>query len=551
MIATWMLYCVAVGVLLSCGALALEQAVRPLGWATRWTWAAALLLTLAVPAATRFLPALRPAPTVARPTTTAAKVTATVTSLPRRARPAWMDAARFDGPLAAAWGASSAAVVLALAGMAAVLERRRRRWARLEVDGVSVLVSGDTGPAVVGLVRSRIVLPRWAVDADPQARRLVLEHEQEHVRAGDPRLLALALAIAVLTPWNPAVWWQLRRLRLAVEVDCDARVLRRRADVRAYGAVLLEVGRRTVHSRLAAAAFAEPVSSLERRIRIMTAPRVRRPVLRAAAFGAVAAALVAAACETPAPTQPGAGTARALYREPGAGFAKTPLTPETAVATYFPQVARDGLPAGEFLLFVISPEGGVLRHERMSGGTDGAMLRAVATGIGMSQVRSVDVMKPRVGQPGPLPAAIVWVQLKGEGEDPAAITLSRHSSSGDGGRSGQQFKVSGVRTAHGFAATATQGPGATGGTTDPAELTAAVERFYTPQLVAAGVHGQARAEYTVGTDGNVRILSVTTDVPALEPVMRSIVESLTLRPTASPVRLVIRFEPDRVPSRSR
>src|SRR5262249_47224216 len=135
-------------------------------------------------------------------------------------------------------GASSTAVSLALAGMAALLARRRRRWVRVEVDGVPVLVSGDTGPAVVGLLRSCIVLPRWAVDADPEARRLVLEHEQEHVRAGDPRLIALALVAAALMPWNPAVWWQLRRLRLAVEVDCDARVLRRRGDVRAYGAVL-------------------------------------------------------------------------------------------------------------------------------------------------------------------------------------------------------------------------------------------------------------------------------------------------------------------------
>ena len=29
----------------------------------------------------------------------------------------------------------------------------------------------------------------------------------------------------VLMPWNLPLWWQWRRLRFAIEVDCDARVL--------------------------------------------------------------------------------------------------------------------------------------------------------------------------------------------------------------------------------------------------------------------------------------------------------------------------------------
>jgi hypothetical protein len=39
-------------------------------------------------------------------------------------------------------------------------------------------------------------------------------------------VLGVALLVAVLVPWNLPVWRQLRRLRLAMEVDCDARVLR-------------------------------------------------------------------------------------------------------------------------------------------------------------------------------------------------------------------------------------------------------------------------------------------------------------------------------------
>ncbi|HET7462897.1 MAG TPA: M56 family metallopeptidase, partial [Longimicrobium sp.] len=296
MIAPWMLYCVAVGVLLSACAAALDGALRPLGRPTRGTWMAALVLTLALPAAVRMFGALPPvaprhpaAPTLpAAPAPKTAADAPVTRSLPRITPPALprvIDVQRLETPLATLWIGSSAAGALVLAALTGALARRRRGWAAAEVDGVPVLVSADVGPAVVGLLRGRIVLPRWVVDGDAESRALVLEHEREHVRAGDPRLLACALLLAVLTPWNPAVWWQLRRLRLAVEADCDARVLRRRGDVRAYGAVLLEVGRRASRSRLAAAAaFAEPVSTLERRIRIMTAPRARRPLLRAAAL---------------------------------------------------------------------------------------------------------------------------------------------------------------------------------------------------------------------------------------------------------------------------
>ncbi|HEU0298591.1 MAG TPA: M56 family metallopeptidase, partial [Longimicrobium sp.] len=189
--------------------------------------------------------------------------------------------------------------------------------------------------------RSRIVLPEWVVrDAEPGVRALLLEHEREHLRAGDPRLLALGLGAVALMPWNPAAWWQLRRLRLAVEMDCDARVLARRADVRTYGALLLEVGRRASGDRMiTAAAFSEPASFLERRIRMMTLPRARRPLPRALAFGGMAALLVAAACRAPGPARPTPTDPPAPPQTTAAaGVADAPVAPaatartETAIA---------------------------------------------------------------------------------------------------------------------------------------------------------------------------------------------------------------------------
>ena len=105
--------------------------------------------------------------------------------------------------------------------------RAARRWPTVEVDGARVLVSERLGPAVFGLLR-RASSCRAGCSRQPEQMRVIaLRHEREHVAARDHALLAVALLLMALAPWNPALWWQLRRLRFAIEIDCDARVTRR------------------------------------------------------------------------------------------------------------------------------------------------------------------------------------------------------------------------------------------------------------------------------------------------------------------------------------
>lgn len=222
---------------------------------------------------------------------------------------AWLDSPALDKPLAVVWIASSslAALVYALAWLA--LRRAARRWRKARLDGGDVLISSRLGPAMFGLVRPRIVLPRWLLDAPGDLRSMVLRHEREHVAGRDQLLLTAGLALAALAPWNLALWWQLRRLRLAIETDCDARVVRGGADAAAYAKVLLEVRQRRVAVPLAAVALTEPVSDLERRIGlILQAPR-RMSRLAAAGAALVAATLIVAACAITPPAPP-AGSAR-------------------------------------------------------------------------------------------------------------------------------------------------------------------------------------------------------------------------------------------------
>src|SRR5256885_14311722 len=366
MIAAWMLYCVAIAVLFVVVGEALERALHLAGRATRWAWVAALAGSSLVPAAAL----LRPSACAALPVPLAQPV---VAELPATAMDQRVDGALpkpgpsfslgdLDTALARVWGLSSAALLLSLGAAALRLAALRRGWRAATVDGRAVLVSDNVGPAVAGLWRPRIVLPEWALRLSDRERRLMLAHEDEHVRARDPWLLAAAAAVLLLAPWNLIWWWQLRRLRLAVEMDCDARVLARDANAPAYGELLLRVGRRRARMPLGAPALGEPVSFLGRRIRRMATELPRWRWAGATAAGIVAAAAIIAACEAPRPVGPHAPgdqsavveTERGPY-SPGASYLRV-LAHE-----YHPEVFAHPLP-GAAVAFVFDAQDSVVGH---------------------------------------------------------------------------------------------------------------------------------------------------------------------------------------------
>jgi hypothetical protein len=194
-----------------------------------------------------------------------------------------------------AWLAASLGTLAAFA-----LTRRRLRRACAacpvrRVAGTRVRVAERAGPMVVGVLDPQIVLPRWAVDGPADELLLIVRHEREHVAAGDPWLLALATAAVAVMPWSAALWWQHRRLRLAVETDCDARVLAAGGSRESYGRVLLRTASHA-SSLAGALAWGGRWSHLERRILAMTARRPRHALARALPLAAFALALAAAAC---------------------------------------------------------------------------------------------------------------------------------------------------------------------------------------------------------------------------------------------------------------
>jgi TonB family protein len=284
----WLVYATVVALLLGLAALVAEGSAREVGRPARWIWLAAMVGAVVLPVLAFVRPSAGGVPVMP------ALAVLTLPAIEAAAAGPVRAALEPVAVVLGGWVVVSLGLALVVMVSALRLRAARRDWRPSELDGVQVWLTRDLGPAAFGLGRASIVVPSWVVELEASVRRLLLLHEREHVRAGDPRLLLGALLIAVAVPWNPVLWWMLARLRLAVEMDCDARVLGRAGDARTYGRVLLEVGRRR-GGRGLVVAFAEPRRFLERRIRRITASRSPLARRRAAALGALALAPLAVA----------------------------------------------------------------------------------------------------------------------------------------------------------------------------------------------------------------------------------------------------------------
>jgi hypothetical protein len=128
-------------------------------------------------------------------------------------------------------------------------------------------------------------------------------HEHEHRRAGDQLVGAIGELAVALVPWHVALWYALRRLRCALELDCDARVLRRESDVERYGHLLLRCAQSGGLAGTLTTWLRGPAGTLELRIRAMTAPRPSHRLRAACLYAATVCAALAGigALRRPAP----------------------------------------------------------------------------------------------------------------------------------------------------------------------------------------------------------------------------------------------------------
>lgn len=259
----------------------------------------------------------------------------TLTGLPWLRWPQWSG---LESLFTVLWVTSSVLTLLIFTYVWLSVRRRIRHMDIVPLEGQNVFVSDRLGPAVFGFFKPRVILPRWLLE-NAELRDPVLRHECAHIASRDQLVLLGALLLAAAMPWNIGLWWQVRRLRIAIEIDCDARVLRAGTDPAIYGEALLTVRRRLSSVPLGAVALGEPISKLERRIRIMTEKTRKFRIRRFLSQFALAVSLGSLAWAVNAPAQQDALEGNSRFQ---------PVWPEflPVVDSYAGSIAadNDGLP---------------------------------------------------------------------------------------------------------------------------------------------------------------------------------------------------------------
>jgi beta-lactamase regulating signal transducer with metallopeptidase domain len=373
MITQLMIYGTEVAVLVSIAAWAIEQVAMWRGFARRGCWTAALLLTVGIPIVSILIPAQAPpqnpvTPAVAFSQDAPALPAAAPSTLARRTdihavSPAPesatqnLSAVTLETILVAAWWTGSCGMLIAYAFLTLRLRRAAQNWHSEQINGQRVWITDSIGPAVYGFFSPKILLPEWLLQADGKERAAALVHERSHLEARDPALLLLGLLLVTLLPWNLPLWWQLRRLRFAIEVDCDARVLTQGLTPRDYGRALLAIGERGIAAPMGAVALTEPASQLLRRIKIMTTDIAKPGKTAILATIVLASVCIGVAAHTQAPT-----ITTDLPRKLPAEDNKAHPQIEALVRTTYPQFFHDAGNTGpELVNLFLNPDGSLYR----------------------------------------------------------------------------------------------------------------------------------------------------------------------------------------------
>jgi hypothetical protein len=361
-IAAFMVYSVALSALVAVAAWLLEAALIASGRARRRAWITGIAISLSLPVC---MALIEPAGSTALPALTHPSALdiprgVLVTYVVPAAADVSIGGASLDDLALGSWVLASFALLLFYGVSLWRLARQARRWPTSLVGKERVTVAQDVGPAVFGWLQPRVVFPRWLLTAPKDTQEMAFRHEREHLIARDPQVLTTATLLFALFPWNAPLLWMLRRLRFAMEVDCDARVVRGGADPAVYGEALLYVSQRQSPAPATSIALIERPSQLERRINIMFASPRRFPALVAATSLALAASCLYAATNVDAP-------ARAVVSVP-LKPAPTPMKLggifEQMLASKFPGVLEEKVTGTTVVVALVNPDLSVTRAEK-------------------------------------------------------------------------------------------------------------------------------------------------------------------------------------------
>lgn len=173
----------------------------------------------------------------------------------------WLGAAHAAGDptglIVAVWAVGAAVSLILLIGS-------QRAFLRKAAAGLA-------GPAVVGVIFPRIILPaNFETRFNEGERRMILAHERAHLARRDAQVIGVAALIRCVCWFNPLVHLAVRLARLDQELACDAHVLAQRPqDRRLYAEALLRSQYSTLPLSFGCSWPARPSHPLEERIAML------------------------------------------------------------------------------------------------------------------------------------------------------------------------------------------------------------------------------------------------------------------------------------------
>ncbi len=402
MLLQWMAYCVLVSACVLAVAGVVDRLRRARGHSTRGVWVAALVACVAVSIGV----ALRPRTTVPAASTGSVAVLGAIPNAAVVSSP--VDA---NNVVLLLWFFGSVSTVGLLAIGVAQLNASRRRARRVMLSGREVAITESVGPGAVAFGAPKILVPRWAIDLAPAGIDLLIAHEDEHVRSHDAVIALAATLPVVLMPWNPALWWGVRRLRTAMEVDCDARVLRHGHNVKQYGGLLLYIaGRGRTGGLPVLLPFFDSTHQLQHRILAMTSSHaLSRGKTALLLVAAVSAIFVACETRRPEPLAPISdvvivdGTAQPLKMTEEEAASRKRAVAEALAAG---QAKGTETPMNGTVLIVRDAEGKVVHKGLMA---DAKLYMASITS---DQIERVEVIKGKAALPENAKDGVIYVTLK-------------------------------------------------------------------------------------------------------------------------------------------
>jgi beta-lactamase regulating signal transducer with metallopeptidase domain len=327
MMLQWMAYAALCAALFAGAAACVEYVCASHHRARRGVWLVAIVLSVIVPIAS-------PARNVSVAAPAIMATVPTMSDAPAAQPP------QIDLVVLTAWATASllfAALLLVAHWRTSIVLRSCRRGS---IGGRAAFISRDFGPAVVGVFRHHIVVPEWVLALGESEQQFIVLHELEHARSSDPALALAGVCAVIAMPWNVALWWQLSRLRLAIEVDCDARVVAlKQSNVIAYGQLLLCVRERGYSRRHPVLALSHSRSSLAKRLDALLDRRTRQGRGQLTALATLAVCIAASVAFIPAPrvqtvlhalrktrVEPPAFPAGSVKPAPGVTLTEVPVT---------------------------------------------------------------------------------------------------------------------------------------------------------------------------------------------------------------------------------